>query len=171
MMPALPRGPPPVPPEWYNIIQYIEIDDKPALEASIEADMIYIINQSRLIDDRCKIPLFESRIGGQIRQSDSQKFGLKHNPDGKKSMIYDLGDFSTKFKSDPSGMADIIQQILDYKNNDYKYDSYTHELTGINNDGINIPDDKVFINPNNINIKNNCNEQVQDDEVDYLVNL
>ena len=113
--------------DWYNTIQGIGIDKKVELENSIEADMIYIINQSQLKDNRCKIPLFKSRI--TPFDSDSQKFGLKHNPESELNEKYKLGDFSTKFKSDPREMADIIQEILDYKDNAYTYDAHILSTT------------------------------------------
>jgi hypothetical protein len=171
-LPPPPPGQAPLPPPiWYQNINNIQINQIDALEDSIVADMKYIINHAKIIPggrlarDRCKIPILESRF---FTQSDSQKFGIEHKTTvgvGNIKKIYDIGKFEENFKSDPSGMAEIIQEIFN-KNSTYDYDQKEIKLTKKTPDDhltpITIPQDEVFIIPNNIQIKDNCNDIYND---------
>jgi len=148
---------------WYDVINTIDIKNKDDLEASIEADMKYIINHAMpTAEGRCKIPILESR--SYLNPSDSQLFGIEHKTTYRVrnlNKIYQIGKFEKNFKSDPSGMAEIIQNIFN-NNSTYDYDEKKSTLTKKTSTNpptsiaININAGEVFINPN-LTIKTICN--------------
>ena len=156
---------------WNDNIGLINIVNKDELEASIIADMKYIINHAKTIEggtfgrDKCKIPILESR---NFSKSDSQKFGIEHKTSlgvGRVKEIYQIGKFEKNFKSDPSGMAEIIQDIFN-NNSTYDYDEKTSILTKTSDNPpttIDIHENIVFIDPINFNIKENCDDSTGPD--------